>query len=301
MLPLTLSTDNDQLSRTYRIKGECAQRKTDSLIWGDKAISKLPSRLPDPRNQKSIDFNNRAVSLIEENDGTYTFATSDNLFESTWQKNAATFPFTPNVRSLCATTSRLLLLATDGKMYESADGSSRTATGETWTAMLGSYLDTAIGIRNGANGAEYAQYPQKNLNVCAIDPEFPVSGYSNFVILENQWTSSPVGFFAGGTCADGSLSDATWAFDGYNWIKLAEGRNTSSQRSVNNPILRFPLHLFDMDKDRISGMDDCRRNQNRRHTQQNCIHIIRQRCELGTGKRTSPIAQRDTDNDRMRQ
>ena len=31
-----------------------------------------------------------------------------------------------------------------------------TATGETWTAMLDSYLDTAIGIRNGANGAEYA-------------------------------------------------------------------------------------------------------------------------------------------------
>lgn len=220
---LTLSTDNDQLSRTYRIKMNVHKEKTDSLIWGDKAISKLPSRLPDPRNQKSIDFNNRAVSLIEENDGTYTFATSDNLFESTWQKNAATFPFTPNVRSLCATTSRLFLLATDGKMYESADGSSWTATGETWTAMLGSYLDTAIGIRNGANGAEYAQYPQKNLNVCAIDPEFPVSGYSNFVILENQWTSSPVGFFAGGTCADGSLSDATWAFDGYNWIKLAEG------------------------------------------------------------------------------
>ena len=139
MLPLTLSTDNDQLSRTYRIKVNVHKENRLSYL-GRQSVSKLPSRLPDPRNQKSIDFNNRAVSLIEENDSTYTFATSDNLFESTWQKNAATFPFTPNVRSLCATTSGLLLLATDGKMYESADGSSWTATGETWTRCLAHIL-----------------------------------------------------------------------------------------------------------------------------------------------------------------
>lgn len=220
---LTLSTDDDQLSRTYRIKVNVHKEKTDSLVWGDKALSKLPSRLANPRNQKSLDFNGKAVSLIEENDGTYTFATSENLFDSEWRKGAVTFPFTPNVRSLCATSSSLMILADNGKMYQSTDGTSWTATGETWTAMLGAYLDTAIGLKNGENGLEYAQYPLKNLNITTMDKEFPVSGYSNFVILANQWTSSPVGFFAGGTCSDGTLSNATWAFDGYNWIKLAEG------------------------------------------------------------------------------
>lgn len=220
---LTLFTDNDALSREYRIKVNVHKEKADSLVWGDKAVSPLPSRLENPRNQKSLDFNGRAISLIEENDGTYTFAGTDNLYDGTWQKRSATFPFTPDVRSLCATTSKLLILDTDGKLYESNDGTAWTFTGHTWTAMLGAYLDTAIGIKSGDNGAEYAQYPQKDLNVTAIAPDFPISGYSNFVILANKWTSSPVGFFVGGTCADGSLSDATWAFDGYNWIKLADG------------------------------------------------------------------------------
>lgn len=220
---LTLSTDNDAISRTYRIKVNVHKQKTDSLIWGDRSFSRLPSRLGNPRNQKSIDFNNRAVSLIEENDGSYTFATSDNLFESIWQKKEVSFPFTPDVRSLCATSENLFILADDGKMFSSKDGMTWKATGETWTAMLGAYLDTAIGIRKGASGLEYAQYPLKDLSVSAIDPEFPTSGFSNFVILANKWTSSPVGFFAGGKCEDGSLSDSTWAFDGSNWIKLSDG------------------------------------------------------------------------------
>ena len=134
---LTLSTDNDQLSRTYRIKVNVHKEKTDSLVWGDKALSKLPSRLANPRNQKSLDFNGRAVSLIEENDGTYTFASSENLFDGKWQKGEVTFPFTPDVRSLCATTSSLMILANDGKMYQSSNGTTWTATGETWAAMLG--------------------------------------------------------------------------------------------------------------------------------------------------------------------
>ena len=202
---LTLSTDNDQLSREHRIKVNVHKEKTDSLVWGDRAMSKLPSRHDSPRNQKSLDFNGKAISLIEENDGTYTFASSDNLFDGIWQKAAVTFPFTPDVRSLCATTSNLLILDIEGKMYQSADGFSWTATGETWAGMLGAYLDTAIGLKNGSQGLEYAQYPHKNLNVTQIDPEFPISGYSNFVILANQWTSSPVGFFAGGTRTDGTL------------------------------------------------------------------------------------------------
>lgn len=221
---LLLSTDEDRVAREYRIKVNVHKEKSDSLVWGDRAVSALPSRMANPRNQKSLDFNGKAVSLIEESDGSYTLAVSDNLFDNAaWTKQAVTLPFTPNVRSLCATSNALMILATDGKMYQSADGSSWTATSETWVTMLGAYLDTAIGLKNGANGLEYAQYPLKNLNVTEIDSDFPVSDYSNFVILTNKWTSSPVGFFAGGIKQDGTLSDATWAFDGSNWVKLTAG------------------------------------------------------------------------------
>ncbi|MDE6339228.1 MAG: hypothetical protein K2K97_05520, partial [Muribaculaceae bacterium] len=82
---------------------------------------------------------------------------------------------------------------------------------------------TAVGIKAEGEALIYAQYPIKDLNVTTIDPDFPISGVSNFEILANKWTSSPVGFFVGGVTATGSLSNATWAFDGYNWIKLSAG------------------------------------------------------------------------------
>lgn len=220
---LMLSTDNDAVSREYLIKLNVHKEKSDSLVWAERERTALPSRMDSPKNQKSISFNGTIVSLIEENDGTYTYASSSDIYAKDWQKTAVTFPFTPDVRSLCATTASLIILDTNGVMYESTDGLTWSATGETWSAMLGAYLDTAIGIRSEGGAQVYAQYPMKNLNISVIDPEFPISGFSNFEILANKWTSSPVGFFVGGICSDGSLSNATWAFDGYNWIKLSEG------------------------------------------------------------------------------
>lgn len=220
---LTLATENDGISRDYLLKINVHKMKTDSLLWGDRALAKLPSRYANPKNQKTLSFNGRAISLIQEYDNTYTYATSDNLFDNKWVKNSVTFPFTPDIRSACATSASIMILDTNGKLYQSTDGTTWSATGETWKAIVGPYLDTAIGIKDGGLGIEYTQYPLKNLNVMKADSEFPISGFSNFVILENQWTSSPVGFFVGGELKDGSLTNVTWAFDGANWIKLCEG------------------------------------------------------------------------------
>ena len=220
---LTISTDDDELSHEYLIKVNVHKENSEELLWSDREKTALPSRLANPKNQKSIEYNGTVVSLIEENDGTFTYATTTDLYQKSWQKNAVSFPFSPDVRSLCATTSALIILDTNGVMYESTDGSSWTSTGETWSAMLGAYLDTVVGIKGTGANAVYAQYPQKDLNICPIDPEFPVSGFSNFEILANKWTSSPVGFLVGGKQSEETLSNATWAFDGYNWIKLSEG------------------------------------------------------------------------------
>lgn len=220
---LTLSSSYGDNSKEYTIKINVHKQEADSILWGDRAMSKLPSRLSSPRNQKSMDFNGMAVSLIEESDGTYTYATSDDLYKGLWQKKQVVFPFTPEVRSLCATTDRLCILSDTGNLYESTDGTVWRSTGQQWTSMLGAYLDTALGLRIGPSGLEYCQYPQKDIIECAADPEFPISGHSNFVILANKWTTSPVGFFAGGITDDGTLSNVTWAFDGRNWIKLCQG------------------------------------------------------------------------------
>ncbi|MDE6338611.1 MAG: hypothetical protein K2K97_02340, partial [Muribaculaceae bacterium] len=126
---LSISTDNDELAREYLLKVNVHKEKSDSLMWTDKDRSILPARLYNPKNQKSLAFNGTVVSLIEESDGSYTFATTDNLYSKNWEQKEITFPFTPNVRSLCATSSSLIILDTDGLMYESTDGFSWTATG----------------------------------------------------------------------------------------------------------------------------------------------------------------------------
>lgn len=220
---LKVAADNGNISKTYRIKVNVHQQDPDNLRWDELAVSELPSRLGKPSNQKTIAKGDDAVSLIEESDGSFTIASSANLFENRWLASTLSLPFRPEVRSLTATDSRLFILADNGMLYESSDGSNWTATGETWASIIGAYAGTVIGTKAADTGLIYCQYPQKDLISVGVDTDFPVEGISNFVTLSNKWTSSPVGFFVGGKKADGKLSPVTWAFDGRVWIKLCEG------------------------------------------------------------------------------
>lgn len=220
---LTLATENEAMKKTYRIKLNVHEEDPDLFVWNETAVAALPSRMPSPVSQKSVRLKDNAVSLIQEADGTYTISNSSDLFSNSWTKHAVSFPFTPEVRSFTATTANLCLLDTDGKLYTSADGTSWSDSGQVWNAIIGSYADTAVGLRTGSSGLLYAQYPQRDLVEKAPVSNFPVSGFSNFVTHSNKWTSTPVGFFCGGVSADGSLSNAVWAFDGREWIELTSG------------------------------------------------------------------------------
>ncbi len=220
---LRLSTANNEMSKTYTVKVNVHKQEPDSLMWNEMALAALPSRLGSPRNQKTVDFNGKAVALIEENDGSTTISSSDDLYSNVWTKTQVSLPFTPDVRSFTASSEALYLLDTTGKLYTSADAISWTSTGEVWSKIIGGYKNSAIGLKTTAQGLFYSQYPLIELQERAVDADFPIDGASNFALHSNKWTSSPVGFFCGGLKADGSLSDAIWAFDGSVWVKLSEG------------------------------------------------------------------------------
>jgi len=220
---LKLATYDELVKKEYVIKVNVHQQEPDSLEWDEMALVSVPSRLSDPKNQKSVEFKSEVVSLIEENDGSYTLSTSDNLYDNRWTRTAVTLPFTPDVRSLAAADNNLFILDSNGILYTSADGKQWTPTGETWNSIIGGYNDTALGIKTTSTGLVYSQYPLSGLTETVIDTDFPVSGHSNFVKHSNKWTLSPVGFFCGGVRADGTLSSGTWAFDGTNWIELTSG------------------------------------------------------------------------------
>lgn len=220
---LVLATDKEEMMKTYTLKVNVHKQDPDSLVWDEVALSKLPSRMDAPRNQKTVDINGKAVALIEESDGSYTLSTSEDLFNNQWNKTEISLPFSPQVRSFAASSDALYLLDSTGKLYSSTDGTGWNDTGEVWNKIIGGYLETAIGLQTTTEGLVYAQYPLKNLNVIPVDRHFPIDGHSNFAIHSNKWTSSPIGFFCGGILADGSLSDNVWAFDGTNWISLSQG------------------------------------------------------------------------------
>lgn len=220
---LTLTANNGEMSRTYDIRVNVHREVADSLVWVDMTQTTLPSRLPNPLDQKTVQKDSKAVTLIRENDNTYTLAESIDLVANRWEKREIQLPFTPNVRSFTSTSADYYMLSTDGRLYKSSDAETWQATGQQWSVMIGPYLDSVLGLETTANGTSFAQYPQGTLNKVTIPEDFPVGGHSNFVTLQNKWTSSPVAFFVGGTLDNGSSTSATWAFDGTEWIKLSEG------------------------------------------------------------------------------
>lgn len=220
---LTVKADNDRMSKTYRIKVNVHKENPDSLVWTDLAKAKLPSRLPDPVAQRTVKLGNRAVCLVQENDGTYTISASSDLYNNIWQSRRVSFPFTPKVETFTASDSELYMLSDDGTLYHSNDLATWTSTGQRWSSLIGAYVSTVVGLTTDGDKTVFAQYPAGDLNAAEAPADFPRSGTSNFVTLQNKWTSSPVAFFTGGTKTDGSLSDTTWAFDGAEWIRLSQG------------------------------------------------------------------------------
>lgn len=218
---LTLARGSYQ--RTYDIKVNVHRQKADSLRWDEAALTTLPSRLGAPLEQKTVALENgKTLSLIREKDNSYTLATSNDLFRNVWVKTVTTFPFTPRIESLTASGSDIYILDDNGTLYKGDLTGNWTSTGETWSQIIGSYVGSIVGIADTGSGTYFTQYPLGDLNVVSIPEDFPTSGYSNFVTLQNKWTLSPVAFFVGGREADGSLSPATWAFDGAEWIRLSD-------------------------------------------------------------------------------
>ena len=218
---LTLQAGDD-MSRTYRIKVNVHKETADSLVWSEMSKGLLPSRLGNPVSQKTVELSGAAVTLLREKDGTYTIARSTDLMKNVWEKQEVTFPFEPDVRTFAASSDALYLLATDGKMHTSTDMLTWSDTGETWVSMIGAYGATVVGLRDKDGVRTFAQYPLQDLSETAVPADFPLTGLSNFVTLQNKWTSSPVAFFAGGKSASGALSGDTWAFDGQEWICLSK-------------------------------------------------------------------------------
>lgn len=218
MLNVTAQDGNTKAS--YRIKVNVHQWEPDSLIWDNIAVAKLPSRLATPREQKSLERNGSYFSLICENDGTFTLSTTDDLFTNEWHKEQITLPFVPQINTFSASSESFFILSDSGRLMTSSDAKEWNDTGKEWLNIIGGYEKSVQGIRNKDGIPVHTSYP--TAVEYALEENFPLSGYSNFQLMDNKWAASPIGMIVGGRLNDGTLVNTTWGFDGENWAVLSE-------------------------------------------------------------------------------
>lgn len=233
---LKVVAEDASSSRSYNIKVNVHTVEPDTMVWDRLAVTPMPSRLGTPKNQKTVMYKDTSYSLIQENDDSYTLAVATDLIEGFWDKKPATFDFEPDVRSLRAATDLLYVLDKTGALYTSADGVSWNATGAVWTNIIGAYGDVMLGMRNDGGKLVHTSWPTgSGIAEAAVSSDFPVEGYSDFVLYSNRWTTLPIGFMVGGRLADGSMADTTWGFDGDHWAVLSKGMTPPTAGSTLVP------------------------------------------------------------------
>lgn len=184
----------------------------------------MPSRLGSPESQKTVKFKDTSYSLIKESDGSYTLAVASDILSGVWSKETLALDFEPDVRTMRATSDRLYLLDASGVLHTSADGRVWDNTGCTWVNTIGAYGDTMLGIRSEGGKLLHTSWPaDAGFAEMPLKSDFPVAGYSDFVLFENRWTTLPIGIMVGGTLADGTITEKTWGFDGDHWEVLSNG------------------------------------------------------------------------------
>lgn len=220
---LTITAEDATTVRSYDIKVNVHTVQPDSLVWDKLAVTPLPSRLGNPKTQKTVKFKNTTYTLLQENNDTFSLAVASDILKGEWNLITPDIKFQPNVRTLDATPDHLCILDISGVLHTSTDGINWSNTGLTWTNIIGPYGNALLGMRNDSGKLVHTSWPaEAGYREQPVSSEFPVSGYSDFVQFSNRWTTLPIGFMTGGRLADGSLTEKTWGFDGDNWEVLSE-------------------------------------------------------------------------------
>lgn len=210
---------NGKDERDYYIKVNVHNQVPDSLYWSEMARTDLPTALTGVTAQKTVMLGKQVVCLTTDG-AAYNLATTEDPYANAWDNKSVTFPSAVDVNTLTATDNALFILAADGSLLTSTDGTAWTSTGETWKAITAPYGTKLLGLK--ANGAtcQFVSYPA-GFSGAAPD-SFPVEGSSQAVELATKWSSSNQVLIYGGRTADGSLTGAAWSFDGNQWAKISE-------------------------------------------------------------------------------
>lgn len=205
-------------SRDYYIKVNVHTTVSDSLLWDLKNPAQLPTSLTDIKAQRTVEFNNRLYTLTTDGTSNACMSIADSPV-ATSSDTGFTFPFTPQVNTLTATTTSMYILDEAGALYSSVDGTSWTSCGKTWKSITAPYGTTLVGIAEIGGKLTHVTHPDGATS--AVSPDFPVSGNSVAIPYSTDWGVQPQIITIGGLKADGTPTPTAWAYDGNRWACIA--------------------------------------------------------------------------------
>ena len=220
---LTLGSSKDGIQKSYRLKVNVHQEDPDTVYWDTKGTTALPSRLSDPKEQKTVGNGKEVVTLIEESDGSYTVAKTTDIFAANWTRQTFSPAFTPVIHTLTVTPSgKYHMLDSEGNLMESEDVMSWQQLEGGWYEIIGMYGDVLIGTSQQQGALHMKTWPSGAIPEMQLPEEFPLKGFSAPIEFTNRWTPYPTIVIFGGYPYGANGKSPSWAFDGTQWVNIAE-------------------------------------------------------------------------------
>lgn len=215
---LTVVSENGSVKRDYEIKVNVHQVKADSLVWYKIQSAPLPGDFTKPTAQSTACLNNIFYCLTTDGIN-YCLATTSTPEAPDWVTREVKFAFVPDVESLRATSNSLYILDSEGNMFTSTDFKDWQPTGHKFHYLYGAYGDQILASKKNDDGYTLVSYPSDMSY--DIPDGFPVEGSSLPTFFSLSMSYGLQAVIVGGRAADGSLSDATWGFDGSSWARIS--------------------------------------------------------------------------------
>lgn len=220
---ITLATSKNELSKTYRVMVNVHKEDPDTLYWDRFATMNLPSRQPNPKAQKSVKTETAIVTLIQENDGTYTLASNQDIFNKEWERQQLSLGFTPNIETLrAASDGTLYILSESGDLMSSSDGMNWSKLDSGWNSIIGPFGEIMLGTRLQGQKLTQTSWPSGAVEEITMPEGFPLSKFTVPVEFSNRWSYNPTIVVFGGYPYQDNGKSPSWAFDGSQWVDISE-------------------------------------------------------------------------------
>ncbi len=207
------------VERRYTVNVNVHKQEPDSLVWDKAERTSLPSLFEYPNEQHTAKQGNNIYCLTRYQDD-YCMAFGE-VGSGIYDKvQISPLAFKPQMNTFTASADACYMLDEVGTLYTSTNATTWTATEAKFYSLYGGYGNVLLGSVETPDGWFVQQYPSMELT--SLPNGMPVSGTSQPLSYSFEMSLGDQMLLVGGRKTDGSLSNATWGFDGKNWANISK-------------------------------------------------------------------------------